>query len=289
MPEEKDFRKTVEKMLKLSATRLPSDVKTSLKKARENEENQIAVKQLDNIIKNIEIAEEKDKPLCQDTGVPLFFIKIPEEYEIEFDFKSTIEKSLIEATRKTPLRPNIVDPLTRENSGNNTGEKHPLIHFDHAASKKFEIDLLLKGAGSENWSRLFMLNPSSSMKEIKKRILEVIEKARGQVCPPTILGIGIGGTADIACNLAKKSLLRPLDQKRNDRIGDIEREIKKSANELGIGPMGLGGKNTVLGVNIEEAGCHTASLPVALNFNCWSARKAKAIEKYGKLEIEVPK
>lgn len=289
MVEKKDLRKTTEKMLKLSATKLPSDVKESIKKARENEEKENAKKQLDNILKNIEIAEKMDKPMCQDTGVPLFFLKIPREYEIEFDLQKIIKNSIIEATRKVPLRPNIVDPLTRENSGNNTGEKHPLIHFDYIDSDRLEMDLLLKGAGSENWSRLYMLNPSSSRKEVKKRILNVVKKAGGQVCPPTILGIGIGGTADTASLLAKKSLLKPLDREKDGEIGELERELKKSANELNVGPMGLGGKTTVLEVNIEKAGCHTASLPVALNFNCWAARRSRAVEKNGKLEIKVPK
>ncbi|MFW5912116.1 MAG: fumarate hydratase [Candidatus Hadarchaeota archaeon] len=289
MVDEKEFRKTLEKMLKLSATRIPSDVKKSINKAKKNEKSSIAKNQLNNILKNIEIAEKNERPLCQDTGVPIFFIEIPKERRIDFDIEKTIEMALTEATRKVPLRPNIVDPITRENSGNNTGEKHPLIHLSQIKSNEMEVNLLLKGAGSENWSRLFMLKPSSSKDDIKKRVLKTVQDASGQVCPPSVLGIGIGGTADTANILAKKALLRPLNEKKNRELSRMERELKNAANDLDIGPMGLGGKNTVLDVKIEKAGCHTATLPVALNFNCWAVRKSRAREKNGKLEIEVPK
>lgn len=284
-----EFQNTIGKMLQLAATKLPQDVVEALKGAKEREEKSTAKGQLKTILKNLEIAKEKNAPLCQDTGLPIFFTKIGRETNLGFDLKEALEESVQKATESVPLRPNVVDPLSRENSGNNTGENQPSAHFSIVPGKSFEIKLMLKGAGSENWSRLFMLKPSESEEVIKDKILHVIQKAGGQVCPPSIVGVGIGGTAEQAGLLAKKALLRPLDDENESKeISDFEKEITRSANETGIGPMGLGGKTTVLGTKIEKAGSHTASLPVAVNFQCWAARRAKAGLKGEKLRIEVP-
>lgn len=285
-----EFQNTVEKMLELAATRVPKDVADALKKSENIEKNPIAEKQLRNIIENIELAKEKSIPLCQDTGIPIFFVKIGQRTNLKFDFLKTLEESIKNATKSVPLRPNVVNPLTRKNTGDNTGEKIPQIYFKPQSGESFEIELMLKGAGSENWSRLFMLNPNASKEDIKDKILEVMKEAGGQVCPPVIIGVGIGGTADQACCLAKETLLRSINEKnKDDELFELERVIANSVNELGIGPMGLGGESTTLGVNIEVAGCHTASLPLAVNFQCWAARRSKACLKNGELQIEVPK
>lgn len=290
MTSEKNLQETVEEMLSLAATRLPQDVEEALKYARKREKNPTAKNQIDTIIANLDVAKKKNKPICQDTGIPIFFVRIGKKLNIDFDIGDIIEKSVKNASENVPLRPNVVDPLSRENTGDNTGERHPLIHTKLTNREEFSIDLMLKGAGSENWSRLFMLKPTATEKDIINKISELLLDAGGQVCPPTIVGTGIGGTAEQAGLLAKMSLLSPLTKENKDnKLAELEEKITKSANNLGVGPMGLGGETTVLGTRILKAGCHTASLPLAVNLQCWAARRAKAQLKDGKLKIEVPK
>lgn len=290
MHSETEFQKKTQEMLKLAATRIPEDVVEALERAKKREEKKIAETQLETILKNLKIAKREKIPLCQDTGIPIFFVRKGRQLKTEFSIKESIERSIKKATDSVPLRPNVVDPISRKNSGNNLGEKHPIIHTEITEGEKFEMELMLKGAGSENWSKLFMLNPTGSPKDITGKVVETADRAGGQICPPSIIGLGIGGTADKASLMAKEALLRPLnEQKKNGEIGEMERKIKEKVNELGIGPMGLGGKTTTLDVKIEKAGCHTASLPLAINFQCWAARRAKASLKDGKIVIEAPK
>lgn len=284
-----EFQNCIEEMLRLSATKLPKDVVEALRRSEDLEENQLAKKQIENILKNLKIAEEEGRPICQDTGIPLFFFKMSRKMIPSFPIEEAIRESIKKATEAVPLRPNIVDPLDRKNTGDNTGRGHPIVHMSLSSEETFEIELLLKGAGSENWSRLFMLNPTGSEKIVREKVIQVLKEARGQICPPTIIGVGIGGTADHATFLAKRALLRPLGEKNEDeKLAKLEKKITDSANELGIGPMGLGGRTTALGTRIEKAGCHTASLPLSVNFQCWAARRAKARLQDGELKIEVP-
>ncbi len=165
----------------------------------------------------------------------------------------------------------------------------PSVHLEFVPGKKLSIDLLVKGAGAENWSRLFMLRPTDEKIAIKRAVLLTLMEAGGQLCPPVIVGVGIGGSADAACLLAKKALLRPLSSKNPDKkLARIERELTNEANKLDIGPMGLGGRTTVLGVRAAKAACHTASLPVAINFQCWAARRASARLVGDNLRVEAP-
>lgn len=289
MVSREEFKETVGRMIRLATTRLPQDVMKALRAAREREGDPTAKSQLEAILRNLKIAREEGVPICQDTGIPIFFIKIGPETDLDFRLEDTLQESVRRATKEVPLRPNVVDPLTRENSGDNTGRGHPIVHTRVQAGEGLEVKLMLKGGGSENWSRLFMLSPIAWEDDIRGRIIRVVEEAGGQICPPTIIGVGIGGTADEASLLAKRALLRPLDEEGEDgELAGLEGEITESANELGIGPMGLGGGTTVLGTKIESAGCHTASLPVALNFHCWAARRAEARTRDGELQIEVP-
>lgn len=285
----KEFKSKVEEMIFRAATRLPEDVVEKLKEAEKREEKTIAKNQLNNILENLEIAREEERPMCQDTGIPIFFIKKPSDISLDFQLERVLKKTVREATKNIPLRPNVVDPIDRKNTGNNTELGHPLIHFIPVEGS-FEIELMLKGGGSENWTKLYMLNPTASEEQIVNNITKLIKKAGGEFCPPGILGIGIGGTADYATFLAKKSLLRPLDEKnKSEKLSRMEEKITKKVNDLEIGPMGLGGKTTILGSRIEKVGCHTASLPLAVNPQCWAARRAKASLNDGELEIEVPK
>jgi fumarate hydratase subunit alpha len=213
--------------------------------------------------------------MCQDTGIHIFYVTLGKGMNMKID--DAIIAGLREATRSIPLRPNAVHPLTRENPGDNTGLKMPYINYRFSDEDYMEIAVMPKGAGSENMSALAMLNPSQGLKGIKEFALNTILNAGGKPCPPIIIGMGIGGSADISMKLAKEALLRPIDQRNPDeKIALLEDQINYAINDLGIGPMGLGGKTTALAVNCEYAFCHTASLPVAINIQCWAARKAIA-------------
>jgi fumarate hydratase subunit alpha len=259
------------RLLKTAATTLPTDVLEALELARRNETEPVARVQLDTILKNVELGEMHMLPMCQDTGVPLFYVT----GHCDESIIPAIRKGVARATRTIPLRPNVVDPLTRMNGGDNLGDMMPPVHFEPAEHEFLDITLMMKGAGSENMSALRMLNPTQGVKGIKEFILDTVVSAGGRPCPPVIVGVGIGGTADLACHLAKKALLRPVDRHSDDdELRRIEIEMTEALNQTGIGPMGLGGKSTVLGVKIESASCHTASLPVAISLQCWAARRA---------------
>ena len=287
MIDETLVKNTVIELLKDSSTKLPLDVKNALEEAYENEEGP-AKAQLEAIIKNIKMAEESSTPLCQDTGVHIFFVKIGDvgNSKLEKKLPNIIIEGVREATRTIPLRPNAVHPLTRKNPGDNVGDYMPYVNFTPIDSDYIEITAMPKGAGSENMSKVAMLNPSDGLKGIKKFALDTVVSAGSKPCPPTIIGLGIGGSADISIKLAKMALLRPIDQRHPDpTIASLEKELFDAFNSLGIGVMGLGGKTTVLGVNAELGYCHTASLPVAINVQCWAGRKAAArIYKDGRVE-----
>jgi len=272
----KSFVKSVVKdLLKLASIELPSDVKEALRAAYEREVEVLPKMQLKAILDNIELAEKTGTPLCQDTGVHVVYVKLG-CVEVE-GLEDAIREGVAEATASIPLRPNAVHPLTRKNPGTNVGLKMPYIYIEKIKDSFLEITVMPKGAGSENMSALAMLTPAAGLKGVKEFILQTVIKAGGQPCPPGILGVGIGGTADVAMKLAKEALLRPLGSRNPDpEVAKLEEELLESLNGLGIGPMGLGGKTTLLGVNIEVAYTHTASLPVAVNYQCWAARRATA-------------
>ena len=282
-----ELQKTVVEMLSRAATTLPRDVIQALKLCKTKETNKIARLQLDTMLRNLELAKKLRAPICQDTGIPIFFVKLGSELELNFDLNRALVDAVREATQKIPLRANVVDPLSRANTGTNVGQGQPIVHIELARGKGLQIDLIIKGAGAENWSRLFMLKPTAGEETIKRAVLLAIDEARGQPCPPTIVGVGIGGSAEVACLLSKKALLRPLDVKNPDKkLARMELELKNAANELDIGPMGLGGRTTVLGVRIAKAACHTASLPLVINFQCWVARRASARRVGDKMKLE---
>ena len=266
---------------------LPDDVVKSLKEASKREEG-IAKIQLENILKNIEIAKKTSRPLCQDTGVQTFFVKVGKNYENTGYLKDIITEGVKQATMKIPLRPNTIDPFTRINHKDNVGDFIPAITWDFVEGDKVEITAIPKGGGSENMSKLVMLKPGEGIEGIKDFVVKEIINAGGNPCPPTVIGIGIGGGADLAMKLGKTALLRPVGINHSDKnIAKIERYIKDEVNKSGIGPMGLGGKTTVLDVHIEKAPRHPASLPVGLVVQCWADRRATMIiKKYGSWEVK---
>lgn len=264
---------TVANLLRLAVTKLPHDVEEALRNAYE-EEDEPAKSQLKAILENCKLAEESMTPICQDTGIIIVYLKSGLGFR---GFEDAIKRGVRRATKEIPLRPNAVHPLTRKNPGDNVGVNMPYINYIPTEKPWIELTVLPKGAGSENMSRCAMLSPAEGLKGVKKFVLETMANALGKACPPNILGIGIGGSADISMKLAKEALLRNLrDRHSNTQIAELEDEIYALCNSLGVGPMGVGGKNTVLGVKIEYAHCHTASLPVSVNVQCWAARRASA-------------
>jgi len=264
-------------LLKQAVIYLPEDVKQTLQKAYAEETSETGKTQLKAVLDNIELAEKYQAPVCQDTGTIIFYVKAGAKAK-DLD---KIEEALVKATRKAtvevPLRPNAVDPFTQKNSGDNTGRLIPYMNWEIAVGDSLELTVMTKGGGSENVGVTGMLVPGEGIKGLKKFVVDAVIKAGAQPCPPTILGIAIGGGADISMKLAKKALLRPLNEFNPDlEIAKLEKEIFEAVNMTGIGPMGLGGKTTVLGVHIDYAYRHPASYPAAVAFNCWAARRASA-------------
>ncbi len=246
--------------------RLPPDVLKVIRRAAAAETSPVARGEFENILKNIEVAEELGVPLCQDTGIPVVYLTIPPDVPLTQGLYDAVGEGVRRATREVPLRPNVVDPLTRHNTNDNTGAGIPAIHVQ--PGEKFTVTILPKGAGAENSSRTAMLLPSHTY-GIEGFAVETMLHAEGKPCPPVFLGIGIGGTFDLAATMAKEALLLPVDT-----MTEYEQKICDSVNKIGIGPMGLGGDFTALAVKVKTAGCHTASLPVAVNVQCWANRHA---------------
>jgi fumarate hydratase subunit alpha len=264
-------------ILKQAVIYLPEDVKQALKKAYVEETSETGKTQLKAILDNIELAEKYQAPVCQDTGTIIFYVKAGAKAK-DLD---KIENALINATRRAtkevPLRPNSVDPFTQKNSGDNTGRYIPFLHWEIVPGNSVELTVMTKGGGSENVCVTGMLVPGEGIKGLKKFVVDSVIKAGAKPCPPNILGVAIGGGVDIAIKLAKKTLLKPLNEPNQDaEIAKLEKEIFEAANMTGIGPMGLGGKTTVLGVHVDYAFRHPASFPAAVAFNCWAARRASA-------------
>ena len=264
-------------LIKQAVIYLPEDVKQALRKAYDEETSEAGKTQLKAILENIELAEKNQAPICQDTGTIIFYVLAGAEVKGLDKIEGALINATRRATKEIPLRPNAVDPFTQKNSGDNTGRFIPYIHWEVVPGDTLELTVMPKGGGSENVCLTGMLVPGEGINGLKKFVIESIIKAGAQPCPPTIVGVAMGGGADIAMKLAKKALLRPLNEPNpNPEIAKLERELYEAANMTGIGPMGLGGKTTVLGVHVEYAFRHPASFPAAVAFNCWAARRASA-------------
>jgi len=274
------------KLLQLAVIELPKDVKDALKRASREEESKAGKTQLEAILQNIELAEKTRTPVCQDTGVIIFYVKAGADVKGLDKIEPALKKATIRATKEVPLRPNAVDPFTQKNSGDNTGNYVPYINWEIVPGDSIEITVMPKGGGSENVCALGMIPPGEGTKGLKKFVIDTLVKSGAQPCPPNILGVACGGGADIAMKLAKAALLNPIDKPNpNPELAKLEKELLEAANMTGIGPMGLGGKSTVLGVNVDYAFRHPASYPVAVAFQCWAARRATArIHSDGRIE-----
>lgn len=267
----------VVELVRKAETDLPKDVIDSLKKAYEIEEG-VAKTQIQAILKNIDLAKKTKRPMCQDTGIQTFFVSIGIKFPHIEKIKDIIINGVRKATKEIPLRPNTVDPFTGQNHKDNTGDQIPYITWEFIEGSDVHITSLPKGGGSENMSKLGMLKPGVGIEGVKDFVVEEMIKAGGNPCPPTVVGVGIGGGADLSLKLGKKALLRPIGKRHKDKnIAKIEEELIKRINDSGIGPMGLGGKITVLDVHIEKAHRHPASLPVGIAVQCWADRRAYMI------------
>jgi len=273
-------------LIKQAVIYLPEDVKRALRKACTEETSETGRTQLRAILENVELAEKLQVPVCQDTGTITFYVKASSQVKNLHRVEAALVAATRRATREVPLRPNAVDPFTRKNSGDNTGRFAPYLQWEIVPGDGLELTVMIKGGGSENVSAVGMLIPSEGIRGLKRFVVDAVIKAGAQPCPPTILGVAVGGGADVATKLAKKALLRPLDEASSDRgLAELEREILEAANMTGVGPMGLGGKTTVLGVHVDYAHRHPASFPAAVAFNCWAARRASArLSADGKVE-----
>lgn len=278
MISQKEIEDTICKLFKQAVIELPPDVKRALEKAYEKETSQIAKLNLEAILENIKAARELKIPMCQDTGLPIVFVKLG-NVEVE-ELYEGIRKGVEKATREIPLRPNVVDPLTRKNTGNNTGNGIPQIDVELIDEDHIELTVFPKGFGSENNNALKMGLPGEGAEGVKEFVLDTVIKAGGKPCPPIVVGVGIGGSSDMVMKMAKKALLREVGVFHpEERIANLERDILKLVNQTGIGPMGLGGDTTALDVKIEMADTHTAGLPIGVCIQCWADRHVTAVLK----------
>jgi len=263
------------KLLQLAVTELPQDVKKRLQQAYREEESEAGKTQLKAILDNVELAEKTRTPMCQDTGVIIFYVKAGDQVKGLGRIGNALRSATVRATKEVPLRPNAVDPFIQKNTGDNTGRFIPFIHWEIVSGDSLEITVMPKGGGSENVCALGMLSPGRGVNGLKKFVVDTVINAGAKPCPPNILGVAVGGGADIAMKLAKAALLRPLDRPNpNHDLAKLEKELYDAANSTGIGPMGLGGKFTVLSVKVDYAHRHPASYPVAVAVQCWAARRA---------------
>lgn len=255
---------------------LPCDIRKRIEDARANEPWATAQGILDKTIENYNIADENRAPICQDTGVACVFLKIGQDVHINGDLTEAVNEGVRRGYRDGYLRKSVVkDPLRRVNTGDNTPA---MLYIELVPGDKIDLTVAPKGFGSENMSRIAMLKPSDGIEGVKNFILKTAEEAGPNPCPPIVIGVGIGGTFDKAALLAKKALMRSTDERNADEFyAELENEMLRKVNALGIGPQGFGGKTTALAVNIEAMPTHIAGLPVAVNINCHVTRHKSAI------------
>jgi len=280
-------------LVRQAATELPADMEQALAKAKDNEETGSAAEgALDTILNNIQIARQHATPICQDTGTPIFEVYYPLGVSTR-DLGRQIRHAVAIATDQAYLRPNAVDSLTGKNSGDNTGEDFPTIHYHEWEKDTIHVDLLLKGGGCENVSTQYKLpdgelNAGRDLDGVRRVVLDAVYQAQGKGCSPSVLGVAIGGDRGSSYIKSKQQLLRPLnDTNANEELAGLEEQLYDQANQLGIGPMGFGGKTTVLGVKIGAQHRLPASYFVSIAYMCWANRRASLDVSFSEGEVEV--
>ena len=266
-----------------SLKEIPPDVVEAIRRAAKTETKEVAKRIFSHYIKSIELGRDENMIVCQDTGIPIYWVEIGAKLRLDgARLTDAITRGTERATREHPLRSSIVSPIKRENRQTSTGERIPIIHYDFVPeSDVLDILFMPKGSGSENMSFMKMLVPADGVNGIKRFVLENVVGAGAKPCPPTIVGIGIGGSSDLCMTLAKKATARPLGSRN-----PLEQELLEAINQTGIGPQGLGGNTTALAVHIESAWTHITCNPVAVNMQCWRAERRRAkVWADGKVEM----
>jgi tartrate/fumarate subfamily iron-sulfur-dependent hydro-lyase alpha chain len=258
---------------------IPQDLRDALRDAGARETHAVGRRILETITANVAVADERETLVCQDTGIAVFYVRLGEGFPLH---PARIEQALREGTRdatlRHELRSNTVHTLSRVPTGDNTGYRIPHVHWEFVAGwDGLDVKCVPKGSGSENMSFLKMLAPAEGVAGVKRFVLDSIVDAGGKPCPPGIVGVGVGGSADLAMELAKRAIARPVGTHNPDPdVAQLEHELCSLLNETGVGPMGLGGDTTVLAVHVEQAHTHITLNPVAVNYQCWAARRASA-------------
>lgn len=277
-------------LIRRASTDLPADVEKALRDAQAREEpGSAAASTFAAILENVALARQRSQPICQDTGTPIFHIRYPARMSAG-DLRAQAEAAVAEATRRAYLRPNAVDSLTGRNSGNNLGIGFPVFHFEEGGpDDPLEVALLLKGGGSENVSIQYSLpyeplKAGRDLEGVRRVVLDAVHRAQGEGCAPGILGVCIGGDRGTGYTYAKMQLLRPLDDTNPvPELAALEERLLRECNELGVGPMGFGGKTTVLGVKIGTAHRLPASFFVTVAYMCWACRRARMTVRNGEV------
>jgi len=257
---------------------LPPDIKQGFQRLSATETDAGAKRMLGTMIRNIAVAEDTDNLLCQDTGIPVYNVWIGRGVEVDgAGLKDAIRRGCARSTKEYSFRSSIVHPTTRVNEQNSTGRGVPVINIDFSKEESLVIEMIPKGSGSENNSWLRMAIPAEGVDAIKTFVVDCVLEAGGKTCPPTIVGVGVGGTADLCVHLAKIAATRPLGSRCEDPEGaKLEAALGEAVNLLGVGPQGLGGDSTAFAVHVETAATHITMNPVAVNMQCHSARRARA-------------
>lgn len=276
-----NFTEPLVELIRRASTDLPADVETALRTARDREEaGSAAASTLSAILDNVAMARARSQPICQDTGTPIFHIRYPAGMSAKA-LRAQAEAAVAEATRRAYLRPNAVDSITGRNSGNNLGIGFPVFHMEEGEDDVLEVALLLKGGGSENVSIQYSLpyeplKAGRDLEGVRRVVLDAVHRAQGEGCAPGILGVCIGGDRGTAYTSAKMQLLRPLDDVNPvPELAALEERLLRECSELGVGPMGFGGKTTVLGVKIGAAHRLPACYFVTVAYMCWACRRAR--------------
>ncbi|ABM80031.1 fumarate hydratase [Hyperthermus butylicus] len=289
MPElEARLREFLVELIRVAETRLPLDVYNALKKALEVEDNPIAKQHLEAILRNSELAAKLGKPICQDTGTPVFYIRLGEEFPLRAKIYEVATEAVREATRLIPLRPNAVNPIRGGNTGDNTGRHIPWFDVEIVPGDRLEVTFVAKGGGSEAPSTLNMALPIRGIRNVWETVLKAVVSAGPKPCPPVVVGVGIAALGEQALAIARKAaLLRPLGERHPEpEIAELEEKLLDAINSLGIGVHGFGGKITALDVHIDYAHRHPATYAVGVVFNCWAIRRATGyITPDGRWEI----
>ena len=278
-------------LIRRAATDLPADMESALRKAREQEERDSAAQStLDAILENVRMSRERSTPICQDTGTPIFYVYYPTGWST-LELKRQIREAVAEATARSYLRPNSVDTLSGKNPGNNLGDDFPTFHFEEWEEDYLKVDLMLKGGGCENVGAQYSLpdtrlDANRDLEGVRRAVLDAIHQAQGMGCAPAVIGVAVGGDRGSSYIKSKEQFYRPLDDESpNPKLAALEKRLTEEANQLNIGPMGFGGKTTVLSVKIDSLDRLPASYFVTASYMCWADRRRTLTYRTGEVTV----